>query len=79
MITIFVLFSAKLVPVAYGIKKLQMSMVVEDDKVSKTRSLAKTSLKITPPNILYIVNICKNRLEIKLKIEKTMVCGLRVN
>lgn len=27
-------FSAKLVPLAYGIKKLQISCVVEDDKVS---------------------------------------------
>lgn len=27
-------FTAKLVPLAYGIKKLQISCVVEDDKVS---------------------------------------------
>ena len=27
------LFSAKLVPVGYGIKKLQIQFVVEDDKV----------------------------------------------
>ena len=27
------LFQAKLIPVAYGIKKLQISCVVEDDKV----------------------------------------------
>lgn len=30
---IFVLFTAKLVPLAYGIKKLQIVCVVEDDKV----------------------------------------------
>lgn len=29
----FVCFSAKLVPVGYGIKKLQIQCVVEDDKV----------------------------------------------
>lgn len=27
-------FSAKLVPVGYGIKKLQINAVIEDDKVS---------------------------------------------
>lgn len=31
---IFFCFAAKLVPLAYGIKKLQISTVVEDDKVS---------------------------------------------
>lgn len=30
------LVSAKLVPVGYGIKKLQIGCVVEDDKVSGT-------------------------------------------
>ena len=30
----FVVVTAKLVPLAYGIKKLQISCVVEDDKVS---------------------------------------------
>lgn len=30
----YVVISAKLVPVGYGIKKLQISCVVEDDKVS---------------------------------------------
>ena len=30
----YFLFSAKLVPVGYGIKKLQIGCVVEDDKVS---------------------------------------------
>uniref|UniRef100_A0A3Q2QR80 Eukaryotic translation elongation factor 1 beta 2 n=1 Tax=Fundulus heteroclitus TaxID=8078 RepID=A0A3Q2QR80_FUNHE len=30
---VFVLSAAKLVPVGYGIKKLQISCVVEDDKV----------------------------------------------
>lgn len=29
----FVCFAAKLVPVGYGIKKLQIQCVVEDDKV----------------------------------------------
>ena len=31
--TFFVCFAAKLVPVGYGIKKLQIQCVVEDDKV----------------------------------------------
>jgi hypothetical protein len=30
----YFLFSAKLVPVGYGIRKLQIGCVVEDDKVS---------------------------------------------
>ena len=30
----FLCFIAKLVPLAYGIKKLQISTVVEDDKIS---------------------------------------------
>lgn len=33
-LVIFILCIAKLVPVGYGIKKLQIGCVVEDDKVS---------------------------------------------
>ena len=33
-IVLYALLAAKLVPLAYGIKKLQISCVVEDDKVS---------------------------------------------
>lgn len=33
MLFFFVCFAAKLVPVGYGIKKLQIQCVVEDDKV----------------------------------------------
>lgn len=32
--TLFIVFTAKLVPVGYGIHKLQIMCVVEDDKVS---------------------------------------------
>ena len=68
LLVLTALLSAKLVPVAYGIKKLQIACVVEDDKVNML-SFTLRSIRM----VMILINLVFNYICVCLYVDVSII------
>ena len=79
LILCFLSCAAKLVPLAYGIKKLQICCVVEDDKVRKPLPVCVLCVCVLSVCVLSVCALCVCSLCVRLRVLVCVcVCALRV-